>query len=101
MKKNGIEGKLLNLFNNFLRYRKQRVVLNGLVSAWKLVNAGVPEGSILGPLFFLFYINNLADGLQCNVKIFANDIYQFPTVYDPNNCAKLLNNDLNGLINGK
>ena len=94
LEKNGIEGKLLNLFNDFLRYRKQRVVLNGQVSDWKLVNAGVPQGSILGPLFFLLYINDIADDLQCDVKIFADDTSLFSTTYDPNDCATLLNNDL-------
>ena len=54
LKSNGIQGKLLNLIISFLSNRKQRVVLNGKSSEWKDVSAGVPQGSVLGPLFFLF-----------------------------------------------
>ena len=52
LKQNGISGNLLNLLSNFLRNRKQRVVLNGQASPWVDVNAGVPQGSILDPLLF-------------------------------------------------
>ena len=52
LKQNGITGELLNLVQHFLRNRKLRVVLNGQVSIWTNVKAGVPQGQILGPLFF-------------------------------------------------
>ena len=59
LKQNGISDNLLNLFSNFLRKRKQRVVLNGQTSSsWADVNAGVPQGSILGQFLFLKYIND-------------------------------------------
>ena len=70
---NGISGNLLNLIRDFLNDRKQRVVLNGQFSTWKSVNAGVPQGSILGPLLFLIYINDLTEGLSSNAKLFADD----------------------------
>ena len=57
----------------FLTNRKQRTILNGKKSEWGAIEAGVPQGSILGPLFFVIYINDLTDGLKCNVKLFADD----------------------------
>ena len=54
VKQNGISGELLNLFYDFLRNRNQRVILNGQVSTWTNVNAGVLQSSILGPLFFWY-----------------------------------------------
>ena len=63
LKQNGISGKLLSVLFDFLKDRKQRVTSNGQVSSWTGVNADVPQGSILGPLLFLVYINNLADDL--------------------------------------
>ena len=61
LKQNGISGKLLNLIIDFLSNRNQRVVLNGKYSSWTNIEAGVPQGSILGPLFFLIYFNDLYD----------------------------------------
>ena len=68
---NDISGNLLNLLRDFLNERKQRVVLNGQFSRWKNVSAGVPPDSILGPLSFLIYINDLTEGLSSNAKLFA------------------------------
>ena len=59
LKQNGIPGKLLSvLSSDFLKDRKQRVTFNGQVSSWTGVNTGVLQGSILGPLIFLVYIND-------------------------------------------
>ena len=69
----GISGNLLSFLKSFLNNRFQRVVLNGQSSNWSSVLAGVPQGSILGPLFFLIYINDLLEGLQSLVKLFADD----------------------------
>ena len=80
LKQNGISGNLLNVITDFLYQRKQRVVLNGQHSSWTNVQAGVPQGSILGPLFFLIYINDLADGLTSNPKLFADDTSLFSVV---------------------
>ena len=94
LKKNGISGNLLNLLSNFLRNKKQRVVLTGETFSWADVNAGVPQGSMLCPLLFLIYINDLADGLSWNAKLFADDTLFFSIVYNANTTAKELNNDL-------
>ena len=88
LKQNGISGNLLNLLSNFLRNRKQRVVLNGQTSSWADVNAGLPEGSILGSLLFLIYINNLTDGLSSNAKLLADGISLFSVVHNPHTTAK-------------
>ena len=72
--------------------------MNGKTSEWGTIAAGVPQGSILGPLFFLIYINDLTDGLKCNVKLFADDTSIFTVVHDPNAAAVDMNHDLS-LIN--
>ena len=91
LKQDGISGNTLNLLSNFLRNRKQRVVLNGQTSSWADVSAGVPQGSILAPLLFLIYINDLADGLSSNAKLFADDTSLFSVVHNANITAKELN----------
>ena len=78
----------------FLTDRCQRVFLNGKCSAWKLVTAGVPQGSVLGPLFFLIYINDLVDDLSSEAKLFADDTSLFTIVYDEAVAADQLNRDL-------
>ena len=70
------------------------VVFNGQVSTWKNINAGVPQGSILGPLLFLIYINGLTEGLTTNVKLFADDTSLFSVVHDTQTFANDLNKDL-------
>ena len=94
LKQNGIFVNLLNILEDFLRNRKQRVVLNGLASNWENIHAGVPQGSIFGPLFFLIYINDLAENLSSNPKHFADDTSLFSVVRDLNTSAIEVNDDL-------
>ena len=72
----------------------QRVVLNGQLSVWLPVKAGVPQGSILGPLFFLIYMNNLSNDTVSTVKLFADDRSLFSIVYDAMTSAYKLNKHL-------
>ena len=99
LKQNGITEKLFDIITNFLNFRKQRVVLNGQYSSWTSIEAGVPQGSILGPLLFLIYINDLSDDLTTNVKLFADDTSLFSIVHNMNTSTTNLNNDLNKIKN--
>ena len=90
----GISDSLLCLFNRFLPERLQRVVLNGQASEWQKVLAGVPQGSILGPLLFLIFIDDIPANFKCNVKIFADDTSLFSVVCDPNENSGKLDKDL-------
>ena len=80
LKCNGISGNLLAFFENYLENRHQRVVLNGIESDWKKLEAGVPQGSVLGPLLFLVYINDLTDNITSQMRLFADDSSLFTCV---------------------
>ena len=90
----GVSGELYNLLENYLSDRFQRVLLNGQTLSWRPVLAGVPQGSILGPLLFLIYINDLPNELKSNAKLFADDTSLFTIVKDKSESANILNNDL-------
>ena len=94
LKSMGISGELYNLLENYLSGRFHRVVLNGQTSSWKPVLAGIPQGSILGPLLFLVYINDLPNELKSNAKLFADDTSLFTVVKDKNESGNILNNNL-------
>ena len=69
----GISGQVFGLISSFLNNRQLRVVLDGKSSQEYPVNAGVPQGFILGPTLFLLYINNLPDEVICDIAIYADD----------------------------
>ena len=80
----GISGDMLKLIKSFLSNRFHGVVLNGKTSEREKISAGVPQGSILGPLFFLIYINDLIDGIPSIVKFFADDLSLFSVIKNKN-----------------
>ena len=94
LKNVGISGCLLQWLSSYLSGRKQRVVIPGASSDWAYIQAGVPQGSILGPLLFLLYINDIVVNINANVKLFADDTSLYLIVDDPNETANILNNDL-------
>ena len=94
LEQNGVSGSLLVLFQNYINNRKQRVVLNGAFSEYSSIESGVPQGSILGPLLFLIYINDLEKNIKSNIKFFADDTMLFSIVKDPDISAEDLNHDL-------
>ena len=78
-----------------MKLRKQRVMLNGQLSSWSNIVSGAPQGSILGPLLILIYINDLSEDHTTNVRLFADDISLFSVVDNINLSATNLNSDLN------
>ena len=73
LKSYGISGQILGLISSLLSNRRLLVVLDGKSSQEYSVNAGVPQGSILGPTLLLLYINDLTDDVICNIAVYADD----------------------------
>ena len=92
----GICGNLLKWIESYLEGRSQKVVINGVKSNPRQITASVPQGSILGPLLFLVYVNDLVSDLQTTPYLFADDT-SLLHVIDPKNKNKafeMINNDL-------
>ena len=95
VRQNGISCDLLNILSDFLTNRKQRVVLNGQTCSWANITAGVPKESILGPVLFLIYVNDLPDCLIFIVKLLSDGTSLFSVVHDISVSAKERNEDFN------
>ena len=90
----GINGMLLKLIKSFLGNNFQRVVLNGQTSSWEPLRAGMPQDSVLGPLLFLIYINDLLKNLSVNTKLFADDTSIFSILKNISLSTNQLNSHL-------
>ena len=89
----GISGSLLSWFKDYLKDRKQRVVLQGSASSWAFIKTSVPQGSILGPLLSLIYINDIVDDVHSSIRLFADDTSLYIIVDNPISAADELNAD--------
>ena len=93
----GIRGKVLQWIRNFLTDGEQRVVINGVASKTAPVTSGIPQGSVLGPILFLIYVNDLPDFVSSKVKLFADDTKLYREIKNPQD-KDVLQNDLNNLM---
>ena len=89
-----ISGSLLQWFTDYLNNRKQRVVLPGTASSWTSIKAGVPQGSILGPLLFLIYINDIVENIHSSIRLFVDDTSLHTVVEAPVDADNQLTEDL-------
>ena len=89
----GIKGEIHRWIRNFLIGRTQRVIVNGEYSKAASVSSGIPQGSVLGPILFLIFINDLPEILQSIVKLFADDTKLYRTIVDKND-ETILQNDI-------
>jgi hypothetical protein len=90
----GIRETLLKWFEDYLTERKQAVVLYGSTSNYLTVHAGVPQGSVLGPLLFLIYINDIVQDIESIIKLFADDTSMYLCLENSDIRAEILNSDL-------
>ena len=93
----GVSGNLLSWVESWLVGRKQRVVVDGAESEECDVASGVPQGSVLGPLFFIIFINDITHGLHSNIRLFADDALLYQTINDEDDCLKL-QEDIDSLV---
>ncbi|CAM4529072.1 unnamed protein product [Caretta caretta] len=80
LRNHGIRGKVLSWTSNCLQDRKQRVGINSKFSQWSEMNSGVPQPSVLGPVLFNIFINDLEKGVNNEVSQFADDTKLFKIV---------------------
>jgi hypothetical protein len=87
----GIQGKALRWIEAFLTDRKQRVCVNGSFSGWTNVTSGIPQGSVLGPILFVLFINDMPTIVDSYCKLFADDTKLYRTITCPQDCTTLQN----------
>ena len=99
LKQHSIGGALLDWFRHFLTDRYQRVIVRGSQSNWSPVKSGVPQGTILGPILFLIYINDLPSEIQSSIKLFADDTKIYRKLVDKVTDTSILQSDLDRMRN--
>ena len=92
----GINGKTLAYINNFLCQRHQRVAVNGSKSDWTPVVLGVPQGTVLGPVLFNIFINDIMDEVESEIRLFADDCVCYRPIMNDQDCDQL-QKDINHL----
>ena len=90
----GLGGIYLETLKSYLSERKQAVVVDGFISDILSVNAGIPQGSRLGPLLFIICMKDMINDIESDIIIFADDTSLFASGLDPNETAEMLNRDL-------
>lgn len=93
----GVRGKLLKWIRAFLTFRKQQVIVGSSASNWAAVTSGVPQGSVLGPLLFVIFINDLPDHIRSSVKIFADDTKLYYPASTPD-YTQILQRDIHAVV---
>ena len=99
LKEYGINGALLNWISDYLDNRKQKVVIKSCHSNTKLITAGVPQGSVLGPLLFLIYVNDISDRLLSLTRLVADDSSLFYPASSIQDIEGIISDDLRILGN--
>ncbi|MES9883011.1 MAG: reverse transcriptase family protein [Sedimenticola sp.] len=95
----GVTNNVHDWLKSYLSNRKQKVILPGVFSNWNQVTAGVPQGSILGPLLFLLYINDIVTDIHSSIRLFADDTSLYLIVDTPEITSDIINNDLETITN--
>ena len=93
----GIRGRNLQWIKKFLENRTQKVAVAGVTSSVSAVTSGVPQGTVLGPLLFLIYINDLPSTVSSTIGLFSDDTYIYRSIRNIDDC-KILQEDLRKLI---
>ena len=96
LRMNGISPSILRWIEGFLTGLKQRICVNGSMSKWADVTSGIPHGSVLGPILFVIYINDLPNEIKSDIYMFADDTKVFRTI-KTNDDQCILQDDLDGL----
>lgn len=95
----GVKGNCLEWFKSYLNNRAQAVNINSTLSDFKNINIGIPQGSILGPLLFIIFVNSLPNSVDCKCTMYADDTTLLCTAYDSTTLQSDLQSNLNKIVN--